>query len=88
MLVNPAAIVLGWAAVTSAMRCRNLTVPVSISSRNAVFDLKPPSTEIDVTNLALGLTRPGKNFTASLLKDVSNMILVPKQPKKQLLTSA
>ncbi|KAK2616475.1 hypothetical protein QQS21_000517 [Conoideocrella luteorostrata] len=62
------ALFLGCAAVASAMHCTNLTVPVSLSSRNGDFDLKAPATEIEVTNLFLGLSRPGNNQTANYLK--------------------
>ncbi|KHN99731.1 uncharacterized protein MAM_02584 [Metarhizium album ARSEF 1941] len=59
---------LASAAVASARQCRNLTVPVSISSRNAILDLVPPSTEIEVTNLLLNMARPGINGTANVVK--------------------
>ncbi|QUC19190.1 uncharacterized protein UV8b_03431 [Ustilaginoidea virens] len=62
------ALCLASAAVASAMSCEDMTVPVSISARNGVFNLPPPASEIDVTNLFLGLSRPGNNQTADLLQ--------------------
>ncbi|KAF5129786.1 hypothetical protein E5D57_006117 [Metarhizium anisopliae] len=61
-------LILILAAVASARQCQNITVPVSISSRNGVFDMAPPSTDIDVTNLFLRMAWPGNNGTANLLK--------------------
>lgn len=60
------------AAVASARSCRDISVPVSISSRNAAFDLKPLVTEIDTTDFFLGLSRQGTNYTDELLTGVSN----------------
>ncbi|QPH02501.1 hypothetical protein C2857_006711 [Epichloe festucae Fl1] len=62
------ALLFGYAAVATAMQCRNLTVPVSLSARNGDFDLKAPATEIEVTDLSLGMSRPGNNVTAQYLK--------------------
>ncbi|GAB0135786.1 hypothetical protein EsDP_00004111 [Epichloe bromicola] len=62
------ALLFGYAAVATAMQCRNLTVPVSLSARNGDFDLKAPATEIEVTDLSLGMSRPGNNATAQYLK--------------------
>jgi hypothetical protein len=64
-------LLLALSAIASARQCRNITVPVTISSRNGVFDLQPPSTDIEVTNLFLETAWPGNNATAKLLKDVS-----------------
>lgn len=65
------ALCLASAAVASAMSCEDMTVPVSISARNGVFNLPPPASEIDVTNLFLGLSRPGNNQTADLLQGIN-----------------
>jgi hypothetical protein len=62
---------LALAAVAAARHCQNITVPVSLTSRNAVFDLQPPSTEIEVTNFFLRMSWPGNNASAKVLKDVS-----------------
>ena len=62
---------LALATAVTARKCQNITVPISISSRNAVFDLKAPTTEIEATNFFLKLSRQGSNYTQELLKDVS-----------------
>ncbi|KAH0598446.1 hypothetical protein MHUMG1_03744 [Metarhizium humberi] len=61
-------LILILAAVASARQCQNITVPVSISSRNGVFDMAAPFTDIDVTNLFLRMAWPGNNGTANVLK--------------------
>ncbi|KAG5994240.1 hypothetical protein E4U54_003157 [Claviceps lovelessii] len=62
-----------FAALSTAMKCWNMTIPISISARNPVFDLKPPTTEIEVTALFLDLSRPGNNATAQYLKDYATV---------------
>ncbi|KAJ4268962.1 hypothetical protein NW762_003033 [Fusarium torreyae] len=46
-------------AAASARKCTNITVPVSLTSENAVFNLETPLTKIEVTNFALNLARQG-----------------------------
>ena len=60
------------AAVASAKKCQELTVPVSVSSRNGVFDVAAltPHTEIDITNFILNLAQQGNNYTADVLQGV------------------
>ncbi|WJG34912.1 Alpha/Beta hydrolase protein [Fusarium oxysporum Fo47] len=45
--------------VASARKCTNITVPVSLTSQNAVFTIEAPLTGIDVTTLAVNLARQG-----------------------------
>jgi pimeloyl-ACP methyl ester carboxylesterase len=59
---------LSFAAGSWARVCRNLTIPITISSRNAVFNLQPPATELESTAFALDLARPGYNLTNELLE--------------------
>ncbi|RFU75771.1 hypothetical protein TARUN_6530 [Trichoderma arundinaceum] len=61
------ATLLALATAVAARKCQNLNIPISISARNAVFNLEAPATEIDVTNFFLGLTDPGTNYTDSIL---------------------
>lgn len=65
-----AATLIGLAA---AKKCQNITVPVTVDSRNAVFDREAltPHTNIDVTNFVLNLSQQGHNYTADQLKGVS-----------------
>ncbi len=60
-----------FAAVAIARHCQNITVPVTISARNGIFSLAPPADNIQTTNFVLNSLRPGVNFTAQVLKDVS-----------------
>lgn len=59
-----------FVAGVSARRCREIVVPVSLTSRNAVFDLEPLTTEVDVTNFYLNLAKQGSNYTDELLTGV------------------
>ncbi|PTB46118.1 hypothetical protein M441DRAFT_63418 [Trichoderma asperellum CBS 433.97] len=61
------AVLLALATAVMARKCQNLNIPISISARNAVFNLPNPVSEIDVTNFALSLTRPGTDFPDSIL---------------------
>lgn len=63
--------ILGLAALSSARKCQNMTVQVPVDSRNAVFSLKAPASNIEVTNFALNMTQQGHNFTAAVLTGVS-----------------
>lgn len=54
-----------------AISCQNITVPVSVSARNGVYNLSAPRNDIEVTNFALEATRPGVNYTESVLQGVS-----------------
>jgi hypothetical protein len=55
-----------------ARQCTNLTIPLSLSARNGVFNLKAPASDIEVTNFMLDLTRQGHNLTNELLSGVSS----------------
>ncbi|KAF5021309.1 hypothetical protein F66182_6707 [Fusarium sp. NRRL 66182] len=49
----------GIFAAASARKCTNITVPVSLTSENAVFNLETPLTKIEVTDFILSLSRQG-----------------------------
>jgi pimeloyl-ACP methyl ester carboxylesterase len=53
----------------SAMTCTNLTVPVDLSARNGVFNIKAPQNNIEVTNFILDNTQQGANYSKALLED-------------------
>lgn len=57
----------GFAATATARQCHNLTVPLCLSARNAVFDLEAPVTNVDVADFVLDLAQPGHNLTDELL---------------------
>lgn len=65
-------VVAALAALAAARNCANLTIPVSITGRNAVFNLATPQTNIDITNFILNQSRQGHNLTAELLTGVSS----------------
>jgi hypothetical protein len=54
----------------AARTCSNITVPVTISARNAVFDLPPPNSDIDMINFFLNYARQGHNYTNEVLTGV------------------
>jgi len=58
-------------AASHARKCHNLTVPVAVSSRNAVFNLKAPATDIEMTNFFLDWTQQGHNYSNQILTGVS-----------------
>lgn len=51
----------------SARQCQNLTVSVSISANNGVFNVAIPQSNIDVTNLILNGVQQGHNATQEVL---------------------
>ncbi|POR32810.1 Uncharacterized protein TPAR_06992 [Tolypocladium paradoxum] len=60
------AVLLALAAAAAAKHCRNITVPVSISARNGVFDIQPPKTEIEVTDFFFNFSKQNSNYTQSI----------------------
>ncbi|KAF2770817.1 hypothetical protein EJ03DRAFT_373395 [Teratosphaeria nubilosa] len=67
MKSSTAAAVAALAAIAEARKCQNLTVPITASARNGVFDVSTPLTNIDVANFILDLTQQGKNYSADTL---------------------
>lgn len=59
------------AAAVEARKCQDIKVPVSISSRNSVFNLKTIETEIQATDFYLNLARQGGNYSDRLIESVS-----------------
>lgn len=53
--------------MASARKCQNITIPVSISARNGVFNVAVPQNNIDVTNLMLNMAKQESNYTAAVL---------------------
>ncbi|KAM4057703.1 serine aminopeptidase, s33 domain-containing protein [Hirsutella rhossiliensis] len=56
---------LAWAV--AAKNCKNITVPISISSRNSVINLNIPKTEIEVTNMLLEFSKRNTNYSQSII---------------------
>ncbi|KAI1763624.1 Alpha/beta hydrolase family-domain-containing protein [Hypoxylon sp. FL1150] len=65
--VTSSALLAALAAGATARNCKNLTVPISITASNTQFTLEAPSDNVEVTNFALNLARPGANYTAEVL---------------------
>jgi pimeloyl-ACP methyl ester carboxylesterase len=62
-----AALVVAAAGAASARRCQNITIPVTISARNAVFNVAVPQTNIAVTEFMINLSQQDSNYSAALL---------------------
>ena len=60
------------AITAAAKKCTNITVPIDISARTAVFDLPVPQTNSDATAFIQDLTRQGRNFTELILSGYQN----------------
>lgn len=71
MLQSKILLALAAAGGVSARKCRDIKVPISITSQNAVLDLQPLTTEIEVTNFYLELAKQGGNYFDKLFKGVS-----------------
>ncbi|AEO63900.1 uncharacterized protein THITE_2141895 [Thermothielavioides terrestris NRRL 8126] len=51
----------------AARRCQNVSVSLDLSFRNAVFDLDPPASTVEMTNFFLNLARQGHNYSSEVL---------------------
>ncbi|KAK2000006.1 hypothetical protein LX36DRAFT_451726 [Colletotrichum falcatum] len=65
-LVSPT-LPLAFAALAAARVCQDLTVEVSITARNGVFNISTPETNIDVTNFLVMDAEQGRNVSAEYL---------------------
>ena len=54
-------------AGTLAKQCTNITVPVTLSARNGVFNLPTLQSNLDATTFIQNFTRIGGNFTDEAL---------------------
>ncbi|KAF6821385.1 hypothetical protein CPLU01_12519 [Colletotrichum plurivorum] len=67
------ALAAAFAATAAARTCKDLTIEVSISARNGVFNYPVPKTTVDVTNFAINLAQQGHNLTADYLQDYATV---------------
>ena len=68
MLLSTAGLLLLGLKFVVARNCQNLTVDVSVTARNAVFDnIETPETDLEVTAFVLGATQQGVNGTEKAL---------------------
>ncbi|KAK2602131.1 hypothetical protein N8I77_008689 [Diaporthe amygdali] len=70
---SPLRAALVLAGLSSARKCIDLSIDVPVVSRNAVFNQTTPTTDIEVTNFALDLTRQGHNRTNEVLTGYANI---------------
>lgn len=54
-------------SVSFAAVCQNMTIPISISARNGVFNISNPTNNVQTTNFFLDATRQGHNYTNEIL---------------------
>lgn len=55
------------AGLASARLCHDINIPVTISARNAVFNVAAPQTDCGVTDFILDLSQQGSNYSAAVL---------------------
>jgi hypothetical protein len=70
-MLRPAVLVASLASLASARVCQDALIHVSISARNANFNLSPLVTAIDTSNWALESAKQGANYTDAVLDGVS-----------------
>ncbi|KAH7170033.1 Alpha/Beta hydrolase protein [Dactylonectria macrodidyma] len=58
------AALLGFLALGSARKCKDIMVPVSLTAENAVFNIEPPMTKIGVTSLFLNMAQQGRDYSS------------------------
>lgn len=63
----------GGSSDNRGFQCQNLTIPVTITARNAIFDVATPETNIQVTNFILNLAQQGHNYSAATLKEYADV---------------
>jgi hypothetical protein len=51
--------------------CKNVTIALALTSQNTVFNLEPPSTEVQVTDFFLQASVQGHNYIADIRNGVS-----------------
>ena len=52
-----------FGALATAKTCTNVTVPVYINARQAIFDVPTLQSNLDATHFAINFTNIGMNFT-------------------------
>ncbi|GKT65216.1 Ctr copper transporter family protein [Colletotrichum tofieldiae] len=64
---------LAFATVAVARVCQNLTVDVLVTSTNNFYNISVPETNVDVTNIMIGLSVPGKDLSANYFVRPANI---------------
>lgn len=55
-----------------ARHCQNFTIPVTISAQNSVWNITPPSNNVEVIDLVLNLNRQGHSYAQDVFDGVCN----------------
>ncbi|CRK45030.1 hypothetical protein BN1723_006400 [Verticillium longisporum] len=58
--------ILSLAALVTARNCHDLSVSLDVSATNKAFDLAVPTTDIEITDIILQVTRQGGNFISDI----------------------
>ena len=67
MLLSSVTLLAAVVGTVTAKKCMNMTVPVTISARNAVYDVLIPSTNLEAITFAQNFTKQGSNFSETIL---------------------
>ncbi|KAL6719557.1 hypothetical protein ACLMJK_003799 [Lecanora helva] len=67
MLTSAGFVLALLAGSVAAKTCVNLTIPIDISSRNGVFNIAVPQSNLDSTTFIQNVTQQGRNFTETAL---------------------
>lgn len=62
--------ILSFAALATARNCHDLSVSLDVSATNKAFDLAVPTTDIEITDIVLQVTRQGGNFISDITTGV------------------
>jgi len=60
---------------SSAKKCRDISVPVTISATNIAFNFAPPADNIEAIDFVLNITQPAGTFGQSFARGVSDTSL-------------
>ncbi|TDZ67917.1 hypothetical protein CTRI78_v002495 [Colletotrichum trifolii] len=71
--IKSSAVQIAFASLAAARICQNLTVEVDITARNGVFNVSAPDTNVDVTNIMLGLAQQGNNYSSDHLEGYADV---------------
>ena len=54
-------------AAVAAKDCKNITIPVTVSARQGIFNIDLPQTSLDATTFIQNVTRQGRNFSDTVV---------------------
>lgn len=56
-----------------ARHCQNFTLPVTISAQNSLWNITPPSNNVEVIDFVLDLNRQGHSYTQGVFNGVCTL---------------